>query len=146
MDEEEKVEMVEKLEKRMGWKSPDEYTTLFNEIFLNAITGWTLGTGYYVNGPFFEAVASTCGFEENECFVAVFEPHGMLDHTSEWHLVDITKPDVKIYHGKCPYKDLENMQPCDMTVKMFDDQSIMKEKTSCYSVKYTSQQKYFPQC
>ena len=124
------IPMVEKLEKRMGWKSPDEYTTLFNEIFLNAITGWTLGTGYYVNGPFFKAVASTCGFEENECFVAVFEPHGMLDHTSEWHLVDITKPDVKIYHGKCPYEELENMQPCDMTVKMFDAQSVMKEKTS----------------
>ena len=31
--------MMEALEKRMGWKS-DDYTMLFNEIFLNAVMGW----------------------------------------------------------------------------------------------------------
>eukprot|EP00548_Thalassiothrix_antarctica_P009241 CAMPEP_0194152826 /NCGR_PEP_ID=MMETSP0152-20130528/54142_1 /TAXON_ID=1049557 /ORGANISM="Thalassiothrix antarctica, Strain L6-D1" /LENGTH=568 /DNA_ID=CAMNT_0038857669 /DNA_START=68 /DNA_END=1774 /DNA_ORIENTATION=- len=122
------IPMIEKLEQRMGWKSPDEYTTLFHEPFLNSIMGWSLATGYYVNRQYFKAVASTCGFEENECFVAVFEPQGMLDHTSEWHLVDITKPDHKIYHGKCPYKDLEGIQPCDMSIKMFDDYSIARTK------------------
>ena len=25
----------------------------------------------------------------------------MFDHTSEWHLVDVTEPDVKIFHGEC---------------------------------------------
>ena len=31
-----------------------------------------------------------------ECFIADFEPHGLLDHTCEWHLVDITDPDTKV--------------------------------------------------
>ena len=108
--------MIEKLEKRMKWKT-DDYITLFNEIFLNAVTGWTLGTGYYVNGAYFKAITDTCGFEEGECFVAVFEPQSINDHTAEWHLVDITNPDKKIYHGKTAYSKLEDMQPCDMTVK-----------------------------
>jgi len=92
---------VEKLQKMKKWGT-DDFTTLFNEIFLNAICGWTLGTGFYVRGAYFDAVASTCGFEPGECYVAVFEPHGLLDHTSEWHLVDITRPDVKVMHGKMP--------------------------------------------
>ena len=116
--------MMEALEKRMKW-GPDDYATLFQEIFLNAVTGWTLGTGYYVNNSFMAAVTETCGFEKGECFVAVFEPHGLLDHTSEWHMVDITEPDVKIYHGKMPYAELENMQPCDMTMEMFERASIL---------------------
>ena len=120
------IPMVECLEKKMGWRGPDDYVTLFNEIFLNAVTGWTLGTGFYVQKPFMKAVAETCGFEKGECFVAVFEPQGLLDHTAEWHLTDITEPDTKIYHGKCPYAELEDMQPCDMTVKMFQQASIKK--------------------
>jgi hypothetical protein len=118
------VPMVEKLEQRMKWKSGD-YVTLFNEIFLNAITGWTLGTGFYVNGAYFDAVATTCGFEKGECFVAVFEPQGALDHTAEWHLVDITEPGTKVFHGKCAYAELQDMQPCDMTVEMFEAKSIL---------------------
>tara|TARA_B110000902_G_scaffold205185_1_gene233531 strand:+ start:125 stop:496 length:372 start_codon:yes stop_codon:yes gene_type:complete len=117
--------MIEKLEKRMKW-NPNDYKTLFNEVFLNAVCGWCLGTGYYVKTPFLNALSSTCGFETGECFVAVFEPHGLFDHTSEWHLVDVTEPDVKIYHGKMPYAALENMQPCDMTVQMFDQASLLK--------------------
>jgi hypothetical protein len=123
------IPMIEKLEKKMGWKT-DDYKTLFNEVFLNAVCGWTLGTGYYVNKPFLNALTSTCGFVKGECFVAVFEPHGLFDHTSEWHLVDVTEPDVKIYHGKMPYAELENMQPCDMTVDMFDQHSILKTNDS----------------
>jgi hypothetical protein len=123
------IPMIEQLEKRMGWKT-DDYITMFNEIFLNAVCGWTLGTGFYVNGPYFDAVSSTCGFEKGECFVAVFEPHGLLDHTSEWHLVDITEPDNKIYHGKMPYSELENMQPCDMTVEMFEKGSVLPKSKS----------------
>ena len=123
------IPMIEKLEKKMGWKT-DDYKTLFNEVFLNAVCGWTLGTGYYVNKPFLNALTSTCGFVKGECFVAVFEPHGLFDHTSEWHLVDVTEPDVKIYHGKMPYAELENMQPCDMTVDMFDQHSILKTNES----------------
>ena len=109
----------------MKWKT-DDYITLFNEIFLNAVTGWTLGTGYYVNGAYFKAIVDTCGFEEGECFVAVFEPQSIMDHTAEWHLVDITNPDKKIYHGKMAYAELEQLQPCDMTVKMFENGSILK--------------------
>lgn len=121
------VPMVEKLEKRMGWKT-DDYTTLFQEIFLNAVCGWTLGTGWYVNEPFMHAVTETCGFVKGEMFVAVFEPMGLLDHTSEWHLVDITDPKTKIYHGKMPFAELEDMQPCDMTVAMFDQASVLKKE------------------
>ena len=60
--------MIEKLEKKMKWKTND-YKTLFNEVFLNAVCGWTLGTGYYVNQPFLNALTSTCGFIKGECFV-----------------------------------------------------------------------------
>jgi len=121
------IPMVEKLEKRMKWQ-PGEYTTLFQEVFLNAICGWTLGTGYYVNEAYMKAVTETCGFVKGEMFVAVFEPMGLLDHTSEWHLVDITEPGVKIFHGKMPYAELEDMQPCDMTVQMFDKASVLDKK------------------
>jgi hypothetical protein len=120
------IPMVEKLEKRMGWTAGD-YTTLFNECFLNAIMGWCLGTGFYVRGAYFDAVASTCGFEKGECFVAVFEPMGLLDHTAEWHLVDITEPGIKIEHGKMAYSELEGMQPCDMTVAMFEKASVLSK-------------------
>ena len=118
------VPMIEKLSADKGWGA-DDYTTFFNEAFLNAITGWTLGTGFYVRGAYFDAVSSTCGFETGECYVAVFEPQGLLDHTCEWHLVDITNPAVKVMHGKCPYADLEHMQPCDMTVAMLEQHSIL---------------------
>ena len=121
------IPMIEKLEKRMKWKTGQDYKTLFNEIFLNAVTGWTLGTGYYVNTPFMNALTETCGFVKGECFVAVFEPHGLLDHTSEWSLVDVTEPEVKIYHGKMPYGELEKMQPCEMTIQMFEDHSVLKK-------------------
>jgi hypothetical protein len=121
------IPMIEKLMKLKGWKT-DDFTTLFNEIFLNAITGWTLGTGFYVRGAYFDAVSSTCGFEPGECYVAVFEPHGLLDHTSEWHLVDITKPDVKVMHGKMPYAELEKMQPTELTVAAFDKASVLGKK------------------
>ena len=40
-----------------------------------------------------------------------------MDHTAEWHLVDITNPDKKIYHGKMAYAELEALQPTDMTKK-----------------------------
>jgi hypothetical protein len=119
------IPMVESLEKRMGWKT-DDYTTLFNECFLNAVMGWTLGTGFYVNKRFMAAVTETCGFEKGECFVAVFEPQGLLDHTSEWSCVDITEPDKKVYHGKLPYAVLEDMQPCDMTMEMFQQASVLE--------------------
>ena len=121
--------MVEKLQRRQGWKTPDDFTTLFNEIFYNAVVGWTLGTGYYCKPDVMKAIADTCGFAKDECFVAVFEPHSLLDHTCEWHLVDITEPTVKVFHGKQAYAELEDMQPCDMTTAMFDKHSVLKAKT-----------------
>ena len=87
--------------------------------------GWTLGTGFYAQAKVHEAVAAACGFEKGECFVAVFEPHGLLDHTSEWHLVDITEPGTKLVHGKMPYAELERMQPTDMTVQALDAHSVL---------------------
>lgn len=50
---------------------------------------------------------------------------GLLDHTCEWHLVDICDPDTKVMHGKCPYAVLEDMQPCAMTMEMFDKYSVL---------------------
>jgi len=121
------IPMVEKLCQIKGWKV-DDYTTLFNEIFLNAITGWTLGTGFYVRGAYFDAVTTTCGFLPGEMYVAVFEPHGLLDHTSEWHLVDITNPSVKIMHGKMPYAELEKMQPTELSLAAFERASVLGKK------------------
>ena len=40
------IPMIEKLQKKMGWGA-DDFTTLFNEIFFNAVLGWCLGTGFY---------------------------------------------------------------------------------------------------
>lgn len=91
--------------------------------------GWTLGTGYYVRGRYFDAVASTCGFEPGECYVAVFEPHSLLDHTSEWHLIDITNPGVKVMHGKMPYAELEKLQPTGLTLAQFEKASILGKKS-----------------
>mmetsp|Transcript_16610 Transcript_16610/g.25340 ORF Transcript_16610/g.25340 Transcript_16610/m.25340 type:complete len:174 (-) Transcript_16610:90-611(-) len=122
------IPIVEKLEKRMKWMTDEDYTTLFNEPFLNAVCGWCLGTGFYVNATFHDALTATCGFTKGECFCAVFEPQGLLDHTAEWHLVDVTEPHIKIYHGKMPYCELEKIQPCGMTVEMFESASVLKEK------------------
>ena len=90
--------------------------------------GWTLGTGYYVRGRYFDAVASTCGFEPGECYVAVFEPHSLLDHTSVWHLVDITNPGVKVMHGKMPYADLEKLG-LPASRAQFEKASILGKKS-----------------
>lgn len=94
----------------------------------NAVCGWALGTGFYAKPDVMAAISETCGFEEGECYVAVFEPHGLLDHTSEWHLVDITAPDKKVMHGKMPYAELEDMQPCDMQLKLFEERSVLNEQ------------------
>ena len=79
-----------------------------------------------MRGRYFDAVASTCGFGPGECYVAVFEPHSLLDHTSEWHLVDITNPDVKIMHGKMPYAELEQLQPTGLSLEAFEQHSVLK--------------------
>ena len=71
--------MIESLEKKMRWKT-DDYVTLFNEIFLNAVTGWTLGTGYYVNGPYFDAITSTCGFEKGELYGYGLYSYGLYSY------------------------------------------------------------------
>ena len=116
--------MVEQLQKRQGWKTADDYTMLFNEIFFNAVLGWCLGTGYYAKPDVERAIAETCGFEEGEAFVAIFEPQGLFDHTAEWHLTDLATQ-KRIMHGKMPYADLEDMQPTDMTVEMFEKASVL---------------------
>ena len=100
---------------------PPHNPRLFNEAFLNAIMGWTLGTGFYVRGAYFAAVASTCGFEPGECYIAVFEPQGLLNHECEWHLVDICHPEVKVMHGTgLHYRELERMQPGGMPLALFE--------------------------
>jgi hypothetical protein len=119
------IPMVEKLMQRQNW-GIDDFSTLFNEVFLNAVTGWTLGTGFYVNGAYFDAVSSTCGFEPGECFVAVFEPMGLHDHTCEWHCVDITDPGTKIMHGTLPYAELEDMQPGEMSLELFEKNTTFR--------------------
>lgn len=117
------IPLTESLEKRMGWGT-DDYSMFFQECFFNATHGFCLGTGYYLNKEYMAALTEICGFKKGECFVAVFEPHGMFDHTSEWSCVDVTEPDVKVFHGKMPYSQLEDMQPCDMTVEMFERASV----------------------
>jgi hypothetical protein len=104
------VPIIEKLKADNGWTGHRDCLTFFQETFFNATHGWCLGTGYYARGAYFEALTSTCGFEEKECYLAAFEPQGLLDHTSEWSVVDVTRPDVKIIHGKRAYADLEKFQ------------------------------------
>ena len=43
----------------------------------------------------------------------------------EWHVVDITDPGVRIIHGKCPYAELANMQPTEMSVAMLRAKSVL---------------------
>ena len=50
------------------------------------------------------------------------------DHTSEWHLVDITNPSVKIMHGKMPYAELEKMQPTELSLAAFERASVLGKK------------------
>merc|ERR1740130_1996078 len=51
------IPMIEKLQKKMGWGA-DDFTTLFNEIFFNAVLGWCLGTGFYAKADVYAAIAS----------------------------------------------------------------------------------------
>ena len=120
------IPIIETLQKRMRWKT-DDFTTLFNEIFLNAITGWTLGTGFYVNDAFWDALVTTCDLKEGEMFCAIFEPQAIHDHTAEWHVVDVVTRE-KIIHGKAPYAALETFQPTEMSVEMLEACSVMKSK------------------
>ena len=76
------------------------------------------------NGGYFDAVSSTCGFEAGECFIAVFEPMGLLNHTCEWHLVDITDAETKVMHGTMPYAELEDMQPGEMPLELFEKNTV----------------------
>lgn len=82
------------------------------------------------NGAYFDAVSSTCGFEAGECFVAVFEPMGLHDHTCEWHCVDITDPDTMIMHGTLPYAELEDMQPGGMSLELFEKNTVFRSDPS----------------
>eukprot|EP00941_MAST-03F_sp_MAST-3F-sp1_P005282 g5282.t1 len=119
------IPIIEKLKKRSRWKTHDSFVTLFNEIFFNAIFGWTLGTGYYAKKPYFSAITQICGFEKNECYLLVCEPHGLLDHTSEWHVVDVTDPEKKIIWGKAPYAELEELQPTTMSLELLEKYSVL---------------------
>jgi len=122
------VPIVEKLRAMNGWKGHHDFLTLFQEPFFNAVFGWCLGTGFYARGAYFEALSSICGFKENECFLATFEPQGLLDHTAEWHVVDVTKPDAKLIHGKAAYAQLEAFQPAQMSLAMLDKCSVLTGK------------------
>jgi hypothetical protein len=31
-------------------------------------------------------------------------------------------------HGKMPYAELEDMQPCDMQLKLFEERSVLNEQ------------------
>jgi len=119
------IPVVEKLQALKGWKTHHDYFTLFSECFFNAVFGWSLGTGWYVRGGYFKAMTQVCGFLPGECYIAVFEPHGLLNHTSEWHVVDITDPSVKIIHGRAPYAELEAFQPTGMTPEMLEQWSVL---------------------
>jgi hypothetical protein len=120
------VPIVERLKKDNGWTDHQDCATFFQETFFNAVFGWCLGTGYYGGGAYFGALSSTCGFNAGECYFVCFEPHGLLDHTSEWFVVDVTKPDEKIIHGKCAYSELEKMQPWEMSGRMLDACSVLE--------------------
>ena len=88
-----------------------------------------------MRGRYFDAIASTCGFEPGECPTWQSSSHTAFhDHTSEWHLVDITNPDVKVMHGKCPYAKLEKMQPCDLSVAEFDAYSVLGKAKAAWTL------------
>ena len=122
------IPVVEKLRELRGWKGHHDCITLAQETFFNAVFGWCLGTGFYARGAYFEALSTTCGFAPNECYYAVFEPQGLLDHTAEWHVVDVTNPSRKIIHGKVPYAELEKFQPSEMSLEMLERCSILGDK------------------
>jgi hypothetical protein len=56
-----------------------------------------------------------CGFEKGECYVAVFEPMGLLDHTSEWKVFDVALGATPVIAGKLPYAELEKFHPTGVT-------------------------------
>jgi len=101
------VPLVEELEQMNGWRHADDYVTLFQEPLFNAIYGWCLGTGFYVKASHFEALRTICKFEKGECYVAIFEPMGLLDHTSEWKVIDVADWAKPVIAGSMPYHELE---------------------------------------
>lgn len=119
------VPIVEKLAKARNWKAHTDRALFFNECFINAVFGWCVGTGDFIKGGYFDALASTCGFATGECYVVVFEPHGLLDHTAEWHVVDVTAPATKLVHGKVAYAELEAFQPAEMSLEMLERCSVL---------------------
>ena len=120
--------IVEKLKAMRGWKGHGDFVTLFNETFFNSVFGWCLGTGFYARGAYFEALTTTCGLVAGDCFLVVFEPIGLLDHTAEWHVVDVTRPEVKVIHGKVAVAELEKFQPSEMSLEMLERCSVLEKK------------------
>lgn len=123
------IPIVEKLKEARAWRGHNECALLFNETFVNAVFGWSLGNGDFIKGTYFAALSSTCGFVLGECYVVVFEPCGLLDHTAEWHVVDVCEPTKKLIHGKAPYADLEGFQPAEMTREMLERCSVLDGAT-----------------
>jgi len=108
------VPLVEELEDLNKWAGPEDYHCLGQEAFYNAIYGWGLGVGYYTKPSHLEALHSICEFEKGECYVATFEPMGLLDHTAEWSVTDVADPGTPVITGKLPYHELEQFPPTGM--------------------------------
>ena len=75
--------------------------------------GFCLGVGFYTNNAHFDALKTICKFEKGECYVAVFEPLGLLSRTAEWAVYDVTDPSKPVMAGAIPYQELEAYHPAE---------------------------------
>mmetsp|Transcript_2118 Transcript_2118/g.3052 ORF Transcript_2118/g.3052 Transcript_2118/m.3052 type:complete len:485 (+) Transcript_2118:395-1849(+) len=125
------IPIVEKLCAKNNW-GPNDYTYLFQEIFGNAVFGFSLGNGCYYKEPYMRAITKICGFEANECYLAVFEPahHPFLgrEPMCEWKVFDITNPSKKIIHGQMPFSEVEKYEPHELPVSEIEKHSLLESK------------------
>jgi len=106
------VPIVEELEELNQW-GPDDYNCIAQEPLYNAIYGWCLGVGYHTKASHFDALRTICQFEKGECYVVTFEAMGLLNHTSEWSVVDIATWEKPVLTGSNPYHELETFGPTE---------------------------------
>lgn len=121
--------IVEWLEQRNNWSSPNEYRVFFQVAFLNLVHGWNLGTGYNIRpgAPYYPELQARCGFKKDECFMIVCQPCSLLDHTVTWFVVDVADPKTYngefVLQGSAPYSELAKLQPIQMDVKQLEHYS-----------------------
>ena len=85
---------------------------------MQAIHGWNLATGYFVDANYYRALQERCGFGEGECLVITFLPVSPLDLKAEFYVVDVSDPSTyegagRLLQGAVPYAELDALQPVE---------------------------------